>query len=145
MAPRTATELRGTPCIEEVPEANRQSVFCSRSFGRVVETLAEIGESVTYFADLAATRIRGEGLCTSTVNVILETSRFAEEAQHYAGSLAVPLPQPSNSSAVISQAALALARRAFKPGFFYKKGGVLSVMTLEGFCIQPQSLIVILR
>ena len=55
-------ELRGVPCIslEEAPP-DRKSIMASRSFGRAVETRAELEEAVATHASRAAEKLRGQG------------------------------------------------------------------------------------
>lgn len=72
---RTQMELRGIPCISLETATTRQSITCSRSFGRPVTALAELREAVTCFVERAAEKLRGQGSAARVVHVYLRASR----------------------------------------------------------------------
>jgi DNA polymerase V len=70
-------------------------------------------------------KLRKEGYVASTLTVFICTSPFNEPSKKYWGTKTVALRQPSQDTiAIISAADQALAA-IFKPGFEYKKAGVI--------------------
>lgn len=59
------------------------------------------------------------------VAVSIHTNRFRTQDQQYAGWLVLPLVHPSSDSATITHAALSALGHIYRPGFAYKKAGVV--------------------
>ncbi|GAB1232383.1 Y-family DNA polymerase [Ferrigenium sp. UT4] len=129
---RTIKELNGIPCIElEQAGTPRQQIMVSRSFGQPVTSIEDLSESVAYFATTAAMKLRKDGSVASSLCVFVRTNPFKENEAQYHRSLVVPLSRPSADTAKIVSAAMAGLKQVFKPGFRYKKSGVL-LMGLQG-------------
>lgn len=123
---RTVHELRGISCLslEEVaPE--RQQIISSRSFGERIHALADLQEAVTHHVSRAAEKLRQQDSLAGTVSVSIRTSAFADAADAYQRTLTDALPQASNDSRVLTRLALQLLVRCFRPGFAYRKAGVM--------------------
>lgn len=122
---RTIKELNGEPWIEfeeHLPEAKQ--VMSSRSFGQRVSSLADLRESVTFHASNAAQRMRKKGLFAGAVYVSIANG-IHDQAEFYHGSEYVALPSPSNCSIQITQAALWLLNRMYRPGVYYMRASVM--------------------
>ena len=62
---KTVMELRGIPCINlETEELKRKSCCVSRSFGKKVESIEKLKESITTHCLSAAEKIRGDNQLT---------------------------------------------------------------------------------
>lgn len=74
---RMVHELRGISCLplERCPPA-KKNIACTRSFGRYVETLAEMREAVASYAARAAVKLRRQGSCAGLLTVFLMTNNF---------------------------------------------------------------------
>lgn len=122
---RMVYELRGRSClpIEDQPRA-KQGICTSRSFGRPLETRDELAESVAEFASRAAEKLREDGSAAGVVTVFIMTGHFARGPKYY-NSAARVLPVPSSLTPELIAAALDGLRRIYKPGYPYKKAGVL--------------------
>jgi DNA polymerase V len=57
--------------------------------------------------------------------VFLITNPFRTDLQQYRASIVVKLSIPSNSTMVLTKAALYGLKQIFKPGYQYKKAGVI--------------------
>lgn len=126
---RTCRELQGVSCLElEDVAPSRQQIIFSRSFGRPVETLDELREAVASYTGGAAGKLRQQGTVAGAVHVFVQTHPFRQTDPQYNGSLLVPLPDPSDDTRALTQAALSGLKRIFRPGYRYKKAGV--VLTL---------------
>ena len=122
----TQQELNGIPCIElDGAGTARQQIMVSRSFGTSVTSIADLAESVAYFATRAAEKLRHDGSVAASVCISLRTNPFKEDEPQYQRSLVVPLSQPSDDTTKLIGAALAGLKAIYRSGFHYKKTGVM--------------------
>jgi DNA polymerase V len=123
---KTVRELNGVPCIEfeDEPPA-KQQIACTRSFGHPVTELIELQEAVTEFACRAAEKLRKQKSHTGQIMAFIRTSPFRKQDPQYSRSASIPLPSPTSDSAHITQAANAIVKRIYRPGFKYAKAGVM--------------------
>ena len=134
---RLALELQGIACygIEEEPPIPK-SVRCSRSFREPVEDIAAMKEAVAAHVSRAAVRIRSHGLTAAALTIFLRTSSFGT-ANHYYNSATIELPVSSQSTRELLGYALQLVDDVFRPGYQYKKAGVLLYGLLPVSQVQP--------
>ena len=126
LSSRTAMELRGVPCIEiETKQAKRKSCCVSRSFGKKVEKLRELKESVTSYCLNAAEKIRSESLVCKSITVFIRTSPFQNKGIFYSNSKTVDFPIATNNSIEIVKNALTGLDLIYKDGFKYQKAGII--------------------
>ena len=126
LSSRTAMELRGVPCIEiETKQAKRKSCCVSRSFGKKVEKLRELKESVTSYCLNAAEKIRSESLVSKSITVFIRTSPFQNKGIFYSNSKKIDFPIATNNSIEIVKNALTGLDLIYKDGFKYQKAGII--------------------
>ncbi len=126
LSSRTAMELRGVPCIEiETKQTKRKSCCVSRSFGKKVEKLRELKESVTSYCLNAAEKIRSESLVCKSITVFIRTSPFQNKGIFYSNSKTIDFPIATNNSIEIVKNALAGLDLIYKDGFKYQKAGII--------------------
>jgi DNA polymerase V len=135
---RTVKELNGIPCIEldEVGTA-RQQIIVSRSFGTPVMNLDDLSESVAYFTTLAAEKLRRDRSVTSTLCVQIRTNPFSEKEPQYQRARVVTLPSPTDDTLNLLNAAMRGLNAIYRPGFRYKKSGVLLMALQPKESVQP--------
>ncbi len=122
---QTVTELRGRPCLEvEAAPPPAKSIVRSRSFGRPVCDPDELGQALAVHLHRAGEKLRRAGQVAHCLHVFLQTNRFRAEPQYEAWDLACLCP-PTNDTAVLLRAALPRLRRIYRPGYNYKKTGVM--------------------
>lgn len=122
---RTIKELNGEVWLEldeMLPEAKQ--VMSSRSFGARVTKLEDLQEAISFHAANASARLRKQGMFTNAVYVFAQNSPF-DEADYYIGNRMVSLPSPTDCSFKITNAALWLLKRIYRPGVYYQKAGVM--------------------
>ena len=69
---KTVMELRGVTCINlETQEIKRKSCCVSRSFGKKVESLEKLQESITTHCLNAAEKIRNDNQITRSVTIFI--------------------------------------------------------------------------
>ena len=123
---RTVLELQGTPCIDlEQGSPDSKTICTSRSFGRSVETFDELAEALTAYVSRAAEKMRRQGLATPAVIVMLNTNRHKPEQAQYYATRHVKLTIATADTGRLIRAALFGLREIYRPGFRYKKTGVL--------------------
>ena len=123
---RTCEELRGVSCLElEDVAPAKQQIMSSRSFGKPVERIEEIQEAVATYVASAAQKLRQQGSVSAAVYVFVETNRFKESDTQYNAGKTMPLLTPSDDTRTLSQAALNGLGAIFRPGYRYKKAGIM--------------------
>ncbi len=123
---RLVRELQGVPCIaleEAAPE--RKSLIISRSFGQFVTTHRELAEAVATFTARAAEKMRRQNLAVSRLIVFVHTDRFRPADPQYDAVQPIMLPVATADTGKLIGAALRALSVLFRPGFHYKKAGVI--------------------
>jgi DNA polymerase V len=122
---RIVEELRGVRCIalEQCP-AQKKSITCSRSFGRLVESHEELREAVAVYMTRAAEKLRRAKLAAGVVTVFINTSRFSPEPQ-YGNSATCELACSTDATDELLGWALHGLEKIFRGGYRYKKAGVM--------------------
>ncbi|MDO9427349.1 MAG: Y-family DNA polymerase [Methylobacterium sp.] len=123
---RTVMELQGTPCIDlEQGSPDAKTICTSRSFGRAVEGFDELAEALTTYTSYAAQKLRRQGLATASITVMLTTNRHKPEDAQYHAIRPVRLTIGTSDTARLIRAALWGLKGIYRPGFRYKKCGIL--------------------
>jgi DNA polymerase V len=122
---RTCNELRGISCLalDDIAQP-KQQIMSSRSFGRPVETIEELRESLASYLSRATEKLRMQQSVSAAVYVFIQTNRFNKEEQYNAG-LTVPMPEPTDDTLTLTAAALAGLEVIYRSGYRYKKAGVM--------------------
>lgn len=123
---RTCNELRGISCLElEDVMPPKQQIMSSRSFGAPVETIEELRESVASYLASAAEKLRRQNSVVGAVYVFVLTNRFKEDEPQYNAGITVPMDDATDDTLALTSAALRGLAAIFRPGFRYKKAGVM--------------------
>lgn len=133
---RTWSELQGIRMVEEEKNDKRKSICTSRSFAGNISDIDELTLRVSDFAGKCAEKLRKEGTAASTVGIFLYTNRFREDLDQYFPSASVRLEVPASSAPEIISAALKALRYVYKPGYQYKKAGVIVSDIVDADSIQ---------
>lgn len=122
---RILWELRGTSCIPlEMVTPNRKQIICSRSFGKSVANIEELFQALSAYTTRAAEKLRTEQSVATVIHVFLGTNRFKKEPQ-YRKNACLNLPNPTAYTSELIHYALFLLKQIYKPGYKYKKIGVM--------------------
>jgi DNA polymerase V len=123
---RLVLELRGIPCHGlELAPPQKQSICVSRSFGRPVTTLTELSEALSAYIERAAEKLRRNRLAAGYVTVFLHTNRFRPEEPQYSPSAGLAQPVATADTASLLRSGNEILRVLYKPGFRYKKAGII--------------------
>jgi DNA polymerase V len=110
--------------MEEVPQP-KKNTCSSRSFGKPVTELEDLEEAVANYAVKASGKVRKEGSLASGIQVFLTTNRFSENLPQYANSQTLAFDEPTDDTIRIVTKAKILLRSIYRPGFAYKKAGII--------------------
>jgi DNA polymerase V len=122
---RTVTELRGEPCIGlEHFVRPKKAILTSRSFGRPISDRIELGQAVASFTVASAEKLRRQGSAAAFVHVFIETSDFRDEPQ-YRNFTTAGLPMATGHTPDLIKYAGRALEKIFKPGYNYKRAGVM--------------------
>ncbi len=123
---RTWKELRGIPCIEfEDMIEPRHTICVSRSFAHEISALPELTEQVTNFAASAVQKLRKQASLALEMAVFAMTNRFKENSPQTFSSVYVSFPDATAEHRTIVLAAADACRKLYRPGYGYKKAGVV--------------------
>lgn len=130
---RTVQELRGISCLalEDVTPA-KQQIMCSRSFGQPVVDEQDLREAVTSYASRAAEKLRQQGSVASAVHVYLQTNPFKPQEKQYSRGVTLAFETPTADTLRITRTATEALTHLFRPGYRYKKAGVMLVGIQRG-------------
>ncbi len=126
LALRTATELRGTPCIPlELAPPPKKGLVVSRMFGRKLTDFEPIKEALIAYATRAGEKLRRDRLAARHMTVFLHNSPFATAEAYYSNGASVRLPYPTSDTAELIRHAAVALERIYRPGYHYSKCGVM--------------------
>ncbi|MAZ10998.1 MULTISPECIES: Y-family DNA polymerase [unclassified Limnobacter] len=123
---RTCQELRGVPCLElEDVAPDKQQIMSSKSFGQPVTEVVDLCEAISAYVERAAQKLRAQQSLAGGLYVFLRTNPFDPKAAQYSANHHVSLGVPTDDTRLISDLAVQVIKHLFKPGFVYKKAGVM--------------------
>ncbi len=135
---RTVMELRGVPCFPMEPAAALKTMrIVSRSFGHLVTELSDLKEAVATYTARCAEKLRDDGLVAHQFAVAIRTSYYRDDNQ-YAAARSASLNPPTNDTATLINAAMALTEIAFQPGYEYLKAKVIATELTPAGALQGE-------
>lgn len=134
---RLWSELRGIPCMEmetEIPD--KKNICVSRSFGQLLSKKEDIAEALASYTAIAARKLRKQGSCVASMQVFVQTNNFRQQDTQYNGSITVQLCVPSSSTPDLLRHAMAALDRIWRPGYNYKKTGIIFLDLVPASSVQ---------
>ena len=129
---RLVRELQGYPCAGLAPSEDgtlhRQSISCSRTFGRPLRERTSVLGAVSAFVARAAEKLRRQGDLAHVLTVFVSKNRFGPAADAGGGhsrSAVLTLPVPTSDTRELTARAAQLLTRLWEPGAVYVKAGVV--------------------
>ena len=122
---RVWNELNGKESVEDERDEARQSICTSRSFAETITDIQELSARVSDFAAKCAEKLRHDGTAAYCINTFLYTNRFREDKPQDFPDATIRLDMPASSTQEVVSAALKALKLIWKPGFEYKKAGVV--------------------
>jgi DNA polymerase V len=122
---RTWQELNGEDAVPNEELAKKKSICTSRSFNGMISDIDGLKTHVSNYAARCAEKLRQQNTVASIVGVFLNTNMFREDLAQYWNFQEARLLTPSNSTITIIKAANDVLQRIYRPGYQYKKAGVI--------------------
>ena len=123
---RTSHELRGICCYSFEPDPERhRSIQIAPSFRKPVTDLETLQTAAAQHAIEAAKTLRTEGLVCGVVQVSIQTNPFRKDLPQYEATGDQRLEEASDYSPMLAEAARQAVEKVFKPGYAYRKVGVV--------------------
>lgn len=122
---RTRNELLGIPCVDSSEIETKQSICTSRSFGERVETKCQLLSSIVHFTTACAQKMRAQHTAANMLSIFIATDRFKTELPQYKQYASVNLDVPTSDTTELIRYAGKMLDAIYKPGFQYKKAGVI--------------------
>lgn len=132
----TWMELKGIPAIHEEPLERTRSICTSRSFAEMTDSLEDLSIKVADFAAACARKLREENSLAAKVLVFIQTNHFRSDLPQYCPSGEERLSIPANSTQEIVGAAIRILGKIYRPGFSYKRAGVIVEDTSDASLLQ---------
>ncbi len=122
---RLKLDLSGESTLDFEEVKNKKNIAVTRSFDKMYGEFDDLRERVSTYAAKAAAKLRKQDSNCTLLYVFLITNPFRTDLEQYRASMVVKLSNPSNSTMVLTKAALYGLRKIFKSGYQYKKAGVI--------------------
>lgn len=122
---RLHRDLSGIPTIGPEEVKAKKIIANTRSFANHITTKEELAERIATFAVTGSESLRKQKTCSNLIGVFLQTNPFRQDLPQYSPFLAFPTDFPTSSSLEIVKFALRALDKIYKPGYHYKKAGVM--------------------
>src|SRR5690554_1478356 len=122
---RLKKELEGISVLDLEEIATKKNIATTRSFDTTYTEKSYLQERITTFAATCAEKLRNQKSTCHIVTVFVNTNRFNEKHEQYYKSINVTIPFATNSSIELAKYAKKGLDLIFKPGYHYKKSGVI--------------------
>ncbi|MBP7272666.1 MAG: Y-family DNA polymerase [Saprospiraceae bacterium] len=122
---RLKHDLQGIPTLDLEEIQSKKNIATTRSFETNYTEFEQLNERVSTFASSCAEKLRKQKSCCSSLMVFIHSNGHRKDLPQYSRNIVVKLPFPTNSSIELAAFATQALKRIFKPGFHYKKAGVI--------------------
>ena len=87
--------------------------------------MSELEEAVSVYMSTAAAKLRGQGSVAASAHVYILTNVHKKEEPQYSRGITIALAQPTDDTMQLVAAVKVGLRRIYRPGYSYKKAGVI--------------------
>lgn len=122
---RTWRELHGIRAIEIERGDVQKSLSHSQTFAYMTDDKQRLRELTADFVSRLAYKLRAQNSMCKSVTLFFRTNRHRLDMPQYSANDSRTLSAPTQDTRVITDAALQLLDQLFRPGFMYKKLGVV--------------------
>ena len=123
---RLQKDLQGISKIPlEDAVSSKKVIATTRSFENTYSDIDNIKERISTFATSCAKKLREQNSSCHIITVFLRSNRFDKNQSYLKENRTVILSYPSDSTLIISNAAIEAVKTIFKKGVKYKKAGVI--------------------
>jgi DNA polymerase V len=122
---RIKKELLGMPSITfESSQKPKKAICTARSFGSMIRDYEYLEQAIASHCITCAAKLRKQNSFASSMMVFVHTNTFREDLPQYKRNIIVKFPATQSSLRLVRSAKEAL-RQIYRPGFDYKKAGVI--------------------
>ena len=118
-------ELNGEDAVPNEVLAKKKSICTSRSFNGMISDMDTLRTHVSNYAARCAEKLRQQKTVASIVGVFVNTNTFREDLAQYWNFQETRLVTPTSSTIPIVKAACDVLQGIYRPGYQYKKAGVI--------------------
>ncbi|MFC0603249.1 Y-family DNA polymerase [Winogradskyella pulchriflava] len=118
-------DLEGVSKIKLDEPTRKRAIATTRSFDYTYDDINYIKERISTFASSCAEKLRKQGSSCHMIIVTLSSNRHKKDLEQHRGSTIVSFPYPTDSSLLISRAAVNAVKSIYKSGIKYKRAGVI--------------------
>ena len=122
---RLKMDLQGIPTLDLEEVQAKKNIATTRSFETNYTELSQLNERVATFAVSCAEKLRKQHSCCGSLMVFIHTNGHRKDLPQYSKNIVVKLPYQTNSSIELAKFAVQALSLIFKPGYAYKKAGVI--------------------
>lgn len=122
---RLKHDLQGIPTLDLETLQAKKNIATTRSFETNYTEWDQLSERIATFAVSCAEKLRKQNSCCRSLMVFIHTNGHRKDLPQYSRNMVIQLPFPTNSSIELSKFALQALKYIFKPGYAYKKAGVI--------------------
>jgi DNA polymerase V len=135
---RIVLELNGMSCIplETIPPA-RKNMACARGFGHELLKIEDLEGAVHSYASLLCEKLRRAKQIAGNVYLFLMTNPFSKNAPQFSRGINGRLFEPTNDTSIVIEHCCSLLRRIYRPGFAYKRVGIIMMDLMPERAMQP--------
>jgi len=122
---RIKKELLGEPSvIFESTVKPKKAICTARSFGEMIRDYKYLEQAVVSHCATCAVKLRKQKSFAASMMVFVHTNSFRKDLPQYKRNIVMEFPVTQNTIALVRQAKEAL-KKIYKPGYDYKKAGVI--------------------
>lgn len=123
---RIVWELNGTSCLslEEIAPA-KKNICCAKGFGQALTELPDIQAALAAYVARVAEKMRSQKLACGALSVFLLTNPFRTDEPQYNPQLSSEFAEPKTFTPDLQHEAQRLLARIYRPGFRFRKVGVM--------------------
>ncbi|MFT4186793.1 MAG: DUF4113 domain-containing protein [Micrococcaceae bacterium] len=121
---RTALELNGIPCIEDIKHKHQQSLIYSRAFATEVYTKTEMQKVIVEYTQKAIMKLRRHGLLAGATRIFASTSYYGSKDNYVSFAKDTELKPASADIVTITKIHKELLDKAFEKPAPYVRAGI---------------------
>lgn len=133
---RLKHDLQGIPTLDLEAMQIKKNIATTRSFEKNYTEYEQLAERISTFASSCAEKLRKQNSCCNSLMVFIHANRHRKDLPQYSRNIVLKLPFPTNSSIELVKFATRALQHIFKPGYAYKKAGVIVQDFTQADCLQ---------
>jgi DNA polymerase V len=122
---RLKKDLEGEACLDLEMLQVKKNIATTRTFEKNYTEFAQVQERVKSFAISCAEKLRKQKSSCNSILVFIQANVNRKDLDQYSRSIVLKMPYATNSSIELAKFANIALEKIFRPGYRYKKAGVV--------------------